>query len=166
MLALSYDIPYGSYPLTDGPGGSPFLARDERIGKAADNRIVRDPGMSNADWAEVMDDFRKADLLNPGSKWEVTHAGYLLVRDKEAGLRLANSIVPEGAAQPGRVGGGPEREPRAEARPRGGGHGRDPAPRATAEAALGGDERGRATGFASRALGPPANAGPRSRPAG
>jgi hypothetical protein len=69
------------------------LARDERIGNAAVDRIVAEPGMSRAAWNDAMLDLRRADLLDPATDWRVTRASYLLLRDEQEALRVARSVV-------------------------------------------------------------------------
>jgi hypothetical protein len=69
------------------------LARDQRIGHAAVDRIVSEPGMSAAAWNDAMRDLRRADLLDPATDWRVTRANYLLLRDKQEALRVARSVV-------------------------------------------------------------------------
>ena len=69
------------------------LWRDEQIGREAADRVFQQPGMSDADWARTLDQLRRAELLNPGTEWTEQRASALLLRDKRAALRLANSVV-------------------------------------------------------------------------
>jgi hypothetical protein len=74
-------------------GWSSVLARDQVIGHDAVDRIVADPDMSGRAWAGAMDDLRRAELLDPGSDWSLVRANYLLLRDENEALRVAERIV-------------------------------------------------------------------------
>ena len=69
------------------------LARNARIGSAAADRI--DGELSDAGWKRSLDDFRRAELLDPGTEWRAMSANYLLLRDNRAALRMARSVVEE-----------------------------------------------------------------------
>jgi hypothetical protein len=69
------------------------LARDQHVGNAATDRIADDPRMSKAAWDRVMADLERADLLDPSTDWDLTRANYLLLRDRAAARRQAESIV-------------------------------------------------------------------------
>lgn len=69
------------------------LARDQHVGNAATDRIADNPRMSKAAWDRVMADIERADLLDPSTDWDLTRANYLLVRDRGAARRQAESIV-------------------------------------------------------------------------
>jgi len=69
------------------------LARDEAIGGAAAERIHHRPDMDAADWARSIDPLRAAELLDPGTEWSVRRASYLVLRDKAAAARVAESVV-------------------------------------------------------------------------
>lgn len=69
------------------------LWHGEQIGREAADRIFEQPGMSDADWARSLRQLRRAELLNPGTEWTEQRASALLLRDKRAALRVANSVV-------------------------------------------------------------------------
>jgi hypothetical protein len=69
------------------------LYRDDRIGQEAADRLHADPQMSDAEWSRQLEQLRRADLLNPQSEWLMTRANYLLLRDKPAAQRLAESVL-------------------------------------------------------------------------
>jgi hypothetical protein len=69
------------------------LARNYSLGTDASDRVVSDPGMSAAEWAEVMDDFERARLLDPSSDWSLVAAQYQLLRDDRAALELAEDVL-------------------------------------------------------------------------
>jgi hypothetical protein len=69
------------------------LARDQLVGSQAADRVREDPAMSRAAWAHAIDDLRRADLLNPGSEFKVARAATLLLHDRAAAVRVADSIL-------------------------------------------------------------------------
>jgi hypothetical protein len=69
------------------------LWRDEQLGREAANRILQNPGMSDADWSRSLDQLRQAELLNPGSQWETLRASALGQRNRRAAVRVADSIA-------------------------------------------------------------------------
>lgn len=69
------------------------LFRNERIGSDAADRVFRDPGMSDSEWAHTLDQFRRAELLDPSTGWTVQRAGALLLRDRRAAIRVADSVL-------------------------------------------------------------------------
>ena len=69
------------------------LARDQLIGSRASTRVAEDPAMSHASWLRAMDDLRDADLLNPGTEFTVARAATLMLHDRPAAVRLADSIL-------------------------------------------------------------------------
>ena len=69
------------------------LARDQHVGDAASGRIADNPRMSRAAWDRVMADLERADLLDPSTDWDLTRANYLLLHDRGAARRQAESIV-------------------------------------------------------------------------
>jgi hypothetical protein len=69
------------------------LARDHAIGTDASTRIVSDPGMSDAQWRGVMDDFKRTHALDPSSDWSLIQAQYELLRDEGAALRRAEGVL-------------------------------------------------------------------------
>jgi Tetratricopeptide repeat len=73
---------------------SAVLWRDERIGSEAVDRILRNPGLSDAAWASEMERLRDAELLNPGPSWDTARAGALLQRGRpEAARRVIEDVV-------------------------------------------------------------------------
>ena len=73
---------------------SAVLWRDERIGGAASERILRNPGMSDAEVAQALEDLRSADLLDPTTDWELARAGALLLRgDRREAVRLTENVL-------------------------------------------------------------------------
>ena len=69
------------------------LARDQHVGNTAVGRIVDHPRMSTEAWDRVMADLERADLFDPSTDWDLTRANYLLLRDRGAARRQAESIV-------------------------------------------------------------------------
>jgi tetratricopeptide (TPR) repeat protein len=70
------------------------FVRNERIGHAASKRIIAAPAMDEGEFARAISDFRRAELLDPGTKWMATRASYLMQRgDKQAALRAADSAL-------------------------------------------------------------------------
>ena len=69
------------------------LWRDARIGENAADRVFNQPGMSSAEFARALDELRQAELLNPGEEWTTLRAAALVLRDKPAAARLAQSVV-------------------------------------------------------------------------
>jgi hypothetical protein len=72
-----------------------LLARNQAVGTAASKRVVANPGMSAAEWDRAMDDLRSADLLDPGTDWDLVRAQYLLLRDRRAALQVADDVLAE-----------------------------------------------------------------------
>jgi hypothetical protein len=70
-----------------------LVFRNYRLGSEAAERVIFHPGMSDAAWADSMDDLRRAETLDPSTEWSVTRANYLLLRDKPAALAVARSVV-------------------------------------------------------------------------
>jgi hypothetical protein len=69
------------------------LARDELVGTRAADRVAANPALSRAAWIRALDDLHSADLLNPGTEFEVARAATLILHDRPAAERLAYSIV-------------------------------------------------------------------------
>ncbi len=69
------------------------LARNHALGTEASLRIVAQPGMGAAQWQRSMDDFRRAELLDPSTEWSIVRAQYWLLRDKRKALRAADSVL-------------------------------------------------------------------------
>ena len=105
---------------------SAVLWRDDRIGSAASDRIIRNADLSEAAWAREMERLRDAELLDPSTRWDVVQAGALYQRGRfEASARLLEEVL--------------EREPEnleAWFYLREAGRGRDPAREARARAAI------------------------------
>ncbi len=73
---------------------SAVLVRDERLARQAEDSILGNPKMSDARWAEAMEQLEDAELLNPGTPWKLARAQALLLRrDRQAALRVADSVV-------------------------------------------------------------------------
>jgi hypothetical protein len=73
---------------------SAVLWRDETIGSAAVDRILRNPGLSDAAWGREMERLRDAELLNPSTNWAIARAGALLQRGSpEAAGRVIEDVV-------------------------------------------------------------------------
>jgi hypothetical protein len=72
---------------------SVVLFRDERIGREAEGRVLHEPRMSQSEWARSLAQLRQAELLNPGTEWDTLRAAALVLRDKRAALRVADSVV-------------------------------------------------------------------------
>ena len=68
------------------------LFYDQRTGASAAKRLFDGPG-SSADWRDALGKLEDAQFLSPGTKWSTIRAGYLLRRDKQAALNLANRVV-------------------------------------------------------------------------
>lgn len=70
------------------------FVRNERIGHAASQRIVAAPTLSEAEFDRAIRDFRRAELLDPGTKWMATRASYHMQRgQKQAALRTADAML-------------------------------------------------------------------------
>jgi hypothetical protein len=72
-----------------------LVTRNQAIGTAASQRVVENPRMSPAEWDRAMDDLSRADLLDPGTKWTLVRAQYLLLRDEQAAVRAAEAVAAE-----------------------------------------------------------------------
>ena len=69
------------------------LARDSALGNGATDRLHHHPDMSAAQWDHSLDQLRRATFLNPGDDWTVRRAAYLILRDRDEALRLAEDVV-------------------------------------------------------------------------
>lgn len=69
------------------------LWRDERIGRDAAERLFNEPEMSDSEFARALDELQQAELLNPGEEWATLRAAALILRDKPAAVRVAESVV-------------------------------------------------------------------------
>lgn len=72
---------------------SAVLWHNEVVGYDAAEVIFGNPTMSDAEWERQLDELRAAELLDPSTKWRVSRANALLLRDKPAAARLAGSVV-------------------------------------------------------------------------
>ena len=73
---------------------SAVLWRDDRIGSEASDRIIRNAGLSEAAWLHEMERLRDAELLDPGTRWEVVRAGALYQRGRlEASARVLEDVL-------------------------------------------------------------------------
>jgi hypothetical protein len=72
---------------------SAVLWRNENIGYDAADRIFGNPTMSDAEWANALDQLHDAELLDPSTKWRMSRATALLLRDPPAAARLAGSVI-------------------------------------------------------------------------
>jgi len=70
-----------------------LIWHNERIGRAASDRLLSQPQMSAAEFAGALEDLENAKLLNPGEEWDTLRAAGLILRDKRAAVRLANAVV-------------------------------------------------------------------------
>jgi cytochrome c-type biogenesis protein CcmH/NrfG len=59
------------------------LWMDQRTGDAASDRLLANPRMAEADFREVLDDYRRAERLDPGTDWRLTRAGALVLRGED-----------------------------------------------------------------------------------
>ena len=69
------------------------IFRNELLADAASDRIVDNANMSGAEWNRAMDDFRRAELLNPATEWRMIRGQYLLLRNKREAERVAASVL-------------------------------------------------------------------------
>ena len=70
------------------------LWRNDRVGYDASDRIFfGDSAMTDAEWGHVLAQLHDAELLDPSTKWRVSRASALLLRDKPAAARLAGTVV-------------------------------------------------------------------------
>jgi hypothetical protein len=69
------------------------LGRDELIGTRAVKRVRANPALSQAAWRDAVDDLRRADLLYPGTEFQRARAAVLILHDRPAAERLADSIL-------------------------------------------------------------------------
>jgi hypothetical protein len=72
---------------------SAVLWRDEHVGRQAADRIFSDPVMSDSEWDRFLAQLRDAQLLDPSTKWAVSRATALLLRDEPEAARVAASVV-------------------------------------------------------------------------
>jgi hypothetical protein len=72
---------------------SAVLWRNEVVGYDAADVIFGNPTMSDSEWAHSLDRLRDAELLDPSTKWRVSRANALLLRDPGAAAQLARSVV-------------------------------------------------------------------------
>lgn len=69
------------------------LARNYSIGYNASLRVVDNPGMSAAEWRQTMHDFERTHVLDPSSDWTLVQAQYELLREPDAAIRRAESVL-------------------------------------------------------------------------
>ena len=69
------------------------LARDAAVGSSAAARLHSHPDMSPSEWQDALGDLRSAELLDPGTDWEINRAAYVFLRDRAEAARLAASVV-------------------------------------------------------------------------
>lgn len=69
------------------------LARDELIGTRATSRVGENVALSKPAWRDALADLRRADLLNPGTEFRRARAATLILHDRPAAERLAESIL-------------------------------------------------------------------------
>lgn len=72
---------------------SAVLWRDNQIGYQAADRIFGDPTMNDSEWRHSLAQLHDATLLDPSTKWRVSRATALLLRDKAEAARVADSVV-------------------------------------------------------------------------
>jgi hypothetical protein len=70
-----------------------LIARNQEIGTAASERISDAPSMGATEWERTMEDFRRAQLLDPSTDWSLVRAQYLLLRDDRRALAVAESVL-------------------------------------------------------------------------
>jgi hypothetical protein len=72
---------------------SAVLLRDENLARDAEARLRANPDMPAPQFADSLQKLRDAELLNPGTQWILVRANVLLLRDKPAALRVADSVL-------------------------------------------------------------------------
>jgi hypothetical protein len=70
------------------------LWSNQRIGDAASDRLLANPRMAEASFQDVLDDYKRAELLDPGTDWRLTRAGALVLRGRQAeAARLTETVL-------------------------------------------------------------------------
>jgi hypothetical protein len=70
------------------------LWRNDRMGYAAADRLFHgSPITTDGAWTHFLSQLEGAELLDPSTKWRVSRATALLLRDKPAAARLAHTVV-------------------------------------------------------------------------
>ena len=80
------------------------LWHNQRIGDDASDRLLANPRMAEADFQRVLDDYRRAESLDPGTDWRLTRAGALVLRDQpRRGGQADGDGARQGALEPARL---------------------------------------------------------------
>ena len=70
------------------------LWSNQRIGDAASDWLLANPRMAEASFQDVLDDYKRAELLDPGTDWRLTRAGALVLRGRQAeAARLTETVL-------------------------------------------------------------------------
>lgn len=70
------------------------LWHNQRIGDDASDRLLANPRMAEASFQRVLDDYKRAERLDPGTDWRLTRAGALVLRGRRAeAARLAETVL-------------------------------------------------------------------------
>jgi hypothetical protein len=70
------------------------LWHNQHVGDAASDRLLANPRMSEADFRRVLDDYKSAESLDPGTDWRLTRAGALVLRgDQAEAARLTEPVL-------------------------------------------------------------------------
>ena len=70
------------------------LWQNQRIGDAASDRLLANPRMTAASFQGVLDDYERAERLDPGTDWRLTRAGALVLRGRRAdAAKLTQTVL-------------------------------------------------------------------------
>ncbi|MBN1527642.1 MAG: hypothetical protein JW895_01175 [Thermoleophilaceae bacterium] len=69
------------------------MARNWHLGQDASAKILAEPDMSEAAWDSTMDDFDRAETLDPSTDWSLHKANFLLLRDKAEAAQIAREVA-------------------------------------------------------------------------
>jgi tetratricopeptide (TPR) repeat protein len=70
------------------------LWHNQRIGDAASDRLLANPRMTAASFQGVLDDYERAERLDPGTDWRLTRAGALVLRGRRAdAAKLTQTVL-------------------------------------------------------------------------
>jgi predicted Zn-dependent protease len=70
------------------------LLRDQRVGQAASERLSAARSIPPGDFARELRRLKRAELLNPGSKWDLARARYLFARGRpRQAAHVAEALV-------------------------------------------------------------------------
>ena len=70
------------------------LWHNQRVGDAASDRLLANPRMSEASFQGVLDDYKRAERLDPGTDWRLTRAGALVLRGRDAdAAKLTQTVL-------------------------------------------------------------------------